>query len=157
MSELTDTLAIGRFSSKMLQQYGAQKTAQQNGGKISNRFAFSKGGEYYYDPTTIVLTDIALETGSVQEDVFTAIFGYFQSKGASTTNAQTMAAIIIDTAKYTGKSPMSILDSFDGSTKTALDLSAYKGLNALRSVSDQQEVVSDINNNKSLKSRSIRA
>ena len=148
--DIVNTIDIKRFSSTLLNQYGAQKRVLNSDGTYATTYKYSKGDESFFAPDALALSDTTLVRGFLSEDVFTAGAGYFQSRGASLANAATMGALIIDTARMLEVSPISLLETLP-SGKTSIELAAYGSLNALRSVSDQHESVSTINNSKSIK------
>lgn len=149
------TSSVGRFSSQLLGQFGAQKSVKQENGVAANTYKYAKGNEAFPSPGSIALSAGNYESGSLHANTYTAVHAYFESRGASSANAAAMASIIIDTAKISNVSPMSLLDY--SSKTTNLSDTAYFYINNLRTLSDQQSKVSDVNNRKSLKSRSIRA
>jgi hypothetical protein len=149
------SVGVDRFSNTILQQSGARKRVRNIQGAFRNTFASSKGTEFFPAAAAVELQDAQLVRGALPENTYTAVFGYFQSRGASTTNAATLATLIIDSARLQGVSPIELLESIPGNT--ALAPSTYPNLNIIRNVGEQQELVSNVNNSQSLKSRSIRA
>jgi len=150
------TYRLGRFSSTMLQQAGAQRSVKALGGADTTVYRFRRGDENFPTPDGLVLDDKDVATGSVPENTFNVLTAYFQGRGAPRSNAATMAALVIDTGKLENSSPIFMVENVF-STNTFIDPVTYVSLNVLRSVGDQQEIVSTINNRKSLKSRSIKA
>lgn len=146
---------VGRFSSTLLGQFGARRNVNQVEGVAGNVFSLSRGNESYPSPDSIALSAGNFSSGALSENTYTAIQAFYESRGASLANASAMASVTMDSAKMMGVHPMSLLDY--NSSNTALSRDAYSNLNDLRTVSDQQHLVSDVNNRKSLKSRSIRA
>lgn len=156
-SELTASLEVSRFSTQLLQQSGAQKEIRQADGKVVNQYTLSRGNEMFADPTAVSLSSATLEKGAFSNNVFSAVRGYFESRGASRSNADVMASLTMDVAKTTGRSPMTLLD-YNSTGSTSFDTEIMNFLNRYRPRSQQQDVFSDTNNKKSsLKSRSIRA
>lgn len=154
--KLDSVTNVGRFSSGLLNQFGAQRKTALSNGAIVNKFSNSQGNEFSPNVESRMLTDKELTTGAVNENTYTAVQAYFESRGASLANSATMASITIDTAKLIGISPMLLLEYTDNN-EVVLSGDAYSSLNELRSASDQNQLVSDVNNRKSLKARSIRA
>lgn len=147
---------VGRFSSSLLNQFGAQRRSVVSNGTISNEFTFSRGNESFPNIESRYLTDKTLTTGAFGEDTYTAVQAYFESRGVAKANAAAMASITMDTAKMMGVSPLLLLEVTEPN-KIKISGDAYNSLNDLRGAGDQNQIVSDVNNQKSLKARSIRA
>jgi predicted RecB family nuclease len=151
---VTRNTPTGRFSSTMLSQRGAQKKITNNSGSVNNTYKNGTGNEFYPSPENVALNNNQTVSGAFSENTYTAIYGFFQSRGASTANAATMASITLDIAKMDGVSPWDII--IDVSKQLRIHTDYYTSLNALRSADDQQARMSSINNDKSFVSRSIK-
>lgn len=90
----------------------------------------------------------------MHENTYNAIYSHFQSRGMSTAKSEDLAVAVITASKVEGYDPLLMLG--DG-TYTSMPPELYRVMNVMRTVSDQQQIVSDINNSKSLQSRSIGA
>jgi len=152
---IANAAQVGRFSSTMLRQGGAQKRITNNAGSVNNTYTNGTGVEFFPSPDNIALGGVPLTAGAFSENTYTAIYGFFQSRGASTANAATMASITMDIAKMEGVSPWDVV--IDNGTKLNINPLYYTSLNALRGPGDQQQRMSSIKNSKSLVSRSIMA
>lgn len=145
----------GRFSSTMLRQAGAQKRITNSNGIVNNTYTNSRGTEYFPPTTNVALSNDVLTAGAFSENMYTAIYGFFQSRGASAANAATMASITMDIAKMNNVSPWDVI--VDKSKQLNVNPVYYTSLNALRGAGDQQARMSSIKNSKSLVARSIMA
>jgi hypothetical protein len=139
----------------MLRQAGAQKRITNTNGSVNNTYTNSNGTEYYPQPDNIALGGIPLTAGAFSENTYTAVYGFFQSRGASTSNAAVMASITMDVARMENVSPWSIIEA--SKSQLNINLAYYTSLNVLRGAGDQQQRMTNINNAKSLVSRSIMA
>lgn len=149
---------IGRFSSTLLNQSGARKVVRNVGGSQTTTYGLRKGTESFPSAPAVELNDdLSLVSGAYNENTYTAVLGYFLSRGATKSNASTMAALVIDSAKLYGTTPMKLLSHLPADNKTALTPDTYPQINILREVGNQQELVSNIRNSKSFKSSSIKA
>lgn len=142
-----------RFSAELLKLGGAQPKTKVAGGSQTSTYDQRRSGELTAPPVSSVLGNGGVK-GSVGSNTFSAIQGYFESRGASKSNAQTMALLIVDTGKSLNVSPMQLLENQFG-TQTMLRPSAYSTLNDMRTASDQQSLVRDINNAKANNARQI--
>jgi hypothetical protein len=152
-----ESVNIGRFSTTLLNQSGARKVVRNVGGSQTTTYSLRKGTESFPSAPAIDLNNVGLVSGAYNENTYTAVLGYFLSRGATKSNASSMAALVIDSAKLNGTTPMQLLSYLPTDNKTLLAPETYPQLNILRDVSNQQELVSNIRNSKSFKSSSIKA
>jgi hypothetical protein len=137
----------------MLGQRGAQKKITNNAGSVNNTYTNGTGTEFYPSPENVALNNNQTVAGAFSENMYTAVYGFFQSRGASSANAATMASITLDIARIDNVSPWDIV--VDVGKKLRIDTDYYTSLNVLRSPDDQQARMININNNDSFVSRSI--
>jgi len=156
-SELISSLEVGRFSTQLLQQGGAQKEIRFADGKIVNQYANARGSERFADPSAVNMSSGKFEKGAYSNNVFSAVRGYFESRGASKSNADVMASLTMDVARTTGRSPIELLD-YNSTGSTSFNSEIMNFLNRYRPRSQQQDIYENTSNAvDSLKSRTIRA
>lgn len=155
-SELSSSLQVGRFSTQLLQQSGAQKEVRTADGAVVNQYANARGSEVFADPGSVNLSPGKFTKSAYSINTFTAVRSYFESRGASSANADTMAALTMDVARSSGQHPISLLDyNSKGSTSFNAEIMNY--LNRYRPNGQQQDVYEDTSNKRdSIKSRLIR-
>ena len=153
-SDISKAAELGRFSSQLLNQGGAQLKVKHLNDKAVNTFAQARGGEIAppADSVTAALGSIG-KIGGVNRNEFYALEAHFEKLGASKSNAQTMALITIDAARSAGKAPFTLLD--DTTRQTSFKSDMYKYVNKFRNPGDIQNKVTNVNNLKSLKARDI--
>lgn len=142
-----------RFSAELLKLGGAQPKTKVAGGAQTSTYGQRRGGELTAPPVSSVFSNGGV-SGAVSGNTFSAIQAYFESRGASKSNAQTMALLVVDTGKSLNVSPMQLIESYLG-TQTMLRPSAYSTINDMRTASDQQSLVNDVNNAKANNARQI--
>jgi hypothetical protein len=153
-SDVIKATELGRFSSQLLNQGGAQLKVKHLNDKAVSTFDQSRGGEIAppADSTTAALGSIG-KIGGVNRNEFYALRAHFEKLGASKSNSETMALITIDAARSAGKASFTILD--DTTTQSSFKADMYKYVNRLRNPGDMQDKVNKVNNAKSLKARDI--
>ena len=155
-SEEKSTLQVGRFSTQLLEQFGAQNSVANAGGSRTNTFKNSNGSEHFANPSAVNLSSGKLTPGAFSNNVFSAVRAYFESRGASGPNADAMASIAMDVARLNGVSPISLLD-YNTTGKAAYNTLIMNYINRFRPNSQPQEVFADTQNKDSLRARQIRA
>lgn len=146
---------VGRYSSQFLRKLGAQKKVQEVDGQLTNTFQYNRDLEVDLPVGSTLLGNPDLEPASTRNELFYAIQAYYQSRGASVANAQTMTLLAFDTASVLNLNPYEIIeDPLD--QRTSYVSVAYSYLNLFRTPSDEQNLVSDITNSRSRLGRQIR-
>lgn len=145
-----------RLSTQVLQQRGAQRQVRVESGKLVNTYVGGTGTEHFPSPNAVFSSMAARAPAEVSPEKFYIVRAHFEKRGASRQNAETMALLLLDTAKSLGVPPLSLVS---GGLQTDLSLSiqAYATLNQLRVPSDQQGMVKSVNNRNSFKGLAIRA
>ena len=147
---------IGRYSTDAIRQLGAKRKVITANGRRKNFFDSRKGGEKFYSPENVILNDNRVKIESYPEVKFFVVKAYFQKRGSSDSNAETLAMLIFDIARLEKVDPLVLLESLP-SGKVGLSDIAYLSMNVLRPVDSQHQKVSDVNNRKSLKAKNILA
>ena len=155
MGENKTTKNIGRYSTQLINQSGAEKSVVLQDGTFKNDYTYAQGREFFPSSDSVNLSDAVLEKGSANTNIFSAVFGYFQSRGSSEPSARTMALAAIDTAKILKISPISILDYNSSNASIKSEYLTY--FNRVRSLSSPQDKFSNSVNSDSLMARKIRA
>tara|TARA_B100000929_G_scaffold284548_1_gene266964 strand:+ start:14114 stop:14590 length:477 start_codon:yes stop_codon:yes gene_type:complete len=145
---------LGRFSTQSLEQKGAKRTVRNVNGAKSNTYSQNKGGETFLSPDAIRLAFTNTESGSVDPDLFSVVFCYFEKVSKSKKTASTMALVLIDAAKFQGINPLTLLETAK-SGKLNLVETIYPYINLLRGAGDQHERVRSISNSNSPKARGV--
>jgi hypothetical protein len=145
---------LGRFSTQILEQKGAERTVRNVNGARANVYSGATGGETFLSPDAIRLAFTNTTGGSVNDDLFNVVFCYFEKISKSKQTASTLAVILIDAAKIQGVSPLNLIQAANQG-KVNLVESIYPYINLLRGAGDQHERVRSINNNASPKSRGV--
>lgn len=150
----THVTSVGRFSSQMLSQRGASRDLKFVDGRMSNVFSNSKGGEYYPSVDAIVSGNHNVFTGSVNSNVFSAVKAFFSGRGASETQANTMALLVIDVSKALGVSPVSLIEQ-TGVGKIMFSEETYRIFNQLRPPTNQTGKMKNVDNRASMISNRV--
>lgn len=156
MANLLSESIANRLSTQMLQQRGAQRKIVVENGKLVNTYSGGSGREHFSLPGSVLSTKGSTFPASVNPEQFYIIRAHYQKRGSSKLAAETMALLLIDTARVLSVSPMSLLDE-SSSGKMTLALGAYSTMNSLRVPSDQQGVVETAVHKKTAKALAIRA
>lgn len=155
MNNLLSESIQNRLSTQLLQQRGAQKKIVLQSGKLVNTFVGGSGSEQAPAPSSVLSSKGNLSIAEVSVERFYVVRSHFQKRGSSLLAAETMALLILDTAKALEVSPMSLLTESE-TNKLTLPISAYATLNKLRVPSDQQGVVETASHKRTRKGSAIR-
>lgn len=146
---------LGRFSTQMLEQLGAKRTVRNVNGAKTNTYSQGKGTESFFTPEAMQLAFTNGQSGSVDSDLYSVVYAYFEKVSKSKKTASTLAIVLIDAAKFQGLSPLTLIESA-GNGKINLVEEIYPYINLLRGAGDQHEKVRSINNTNSPQSRGVR-
>lgn len=146
---------LGRFSTQMLEQLGAQRKVRNVNGAKANVYDQKQGSESFLSPDAVRLAFTNTSSGSVKPVLFDVVFSYFQKVSGSAKTAETLAIVLIDAAKFQGVSPLTLIESARAG-KVNLVESIYPYINLLRGAGDQHERIRGIDNKNSIKNRGVR-
>ena len=151
----TSNKPIGRYSSQYLRNLGAQKKVQTVNGELTNTFQYNRDLVTDLPVGSTLLGNEDLEPAFTRNELFHTIQAYYQARGASLANAQTMTLLAFDTSNVLNINPYRVVeDPID--QRTGYISVAYGYLNLFRTPSDEQNLASDINNGRSRLSRQIK-
>jgi len=150
--------ALGRFSSQMLTYLGAQRTVQTTSNGSYNTFKYATEPLTYPSPGSQKMANLGLGVvGAVSGGLFDRVKGYFLSRGASQTYADTMTLLTIDIAFILDITPISLIEKVEKEGKVLFTDEMLSSFNVLRDPSHQVAQSSDISNRDSFKANEIRA
>lgn len=156
MANLLSETLHNRLSTQLLQQRGAQRKVVVDSGKMINTYSGGTGVESFPGPSSVLYSKGSAISAQANPEQFYIIRAHFEKHGSSKSVAETMALVVLDTAKILAVSPQSILVQSE-SGKLSVSLAAYSTINKLRVPSDQQGSVQTAIHAKTLKGRAIRA
>jgi hypothetical protein len=149
---------IGRFSSQMLTYLGAQRNVNIVNNAPVNVFKYEIGPTTFAPPANTLQANLGKGVvGSFKSAYFDSVKCYFLSRNSSVVYADTMAALIIDTASILNVSPQRLLNQMDQNGLLDFTSGAYRAMNMLRDPGNQIGKATTPSNNASLQSRQIRA
>jgi hypothetical protein len=153
MANLT---SVGRFSSQMLTQLGAQRLVQNVTGQYVNTYKYSNGNTTFIEPGALQQSNLgALVVGNFAPTTYDNTKSFFLSRGASTAYADTMAALAIDMASILQISVQQLLENAELTGQLLLTDVAYSAFNTLRDPGNQVGSIKSVSNRSSYKSREI--
>jgi hypothetical protein len=149
---------IGRYSSQMLTYLGTQKTVKFVNGVPMNTFKYDTGPTVFPNAGSLLQSGLGMGVvAGYSPSTFDSVVCYFRSRGASKMYAETMAALVIDSALQVGKTPMQILEEAPSGNYIAFSENSYRAMNNLRDPGNQIGTTTSVNNKQSLQARQIRA
>jgi len=150
-------MAVNRVSTSLIRYLGAEVSARNNNGSLSNLVKSGQGREIVQPADTERVFNSSLVPASVKISEFDAAFGYLQNKGAAPLAAKAMALVMVDAAKAQGVGVMSLLEQRDGNKLALLDAQTFNYINQLRDGSSQLSSSKTVDNRKSVRSRYLLA
>jgi len=159
MSTTSSTSSLGRFSSQMLTYLGTQRTvAIVPGGIAGNTYQYASSPTSYPSPGSVLeATGGAGVPGNYSPAVYNSITCFFLSRGATQLYADTMAALVIDTATLMGLTPANFLAQSEINGQLQLQSIGYTSINMLRDPGNQIGTATSVSNQNSLVSSQIRS
>lgn len=149
---------IGRFSSQMLTYLGVQRTVKSVDNNPTNTFKYATDYVTFPSAGSVSQADLGGGVqGSYSPDTYNSTRCFFLSRGASQVYADTITALVIDTATMLGVSPQSLLEEAERSGRFEFTDVAYRGLNVLRDPGNQIGIVNTPSNRNSILSRQVRS
>ena len=149
-------MAVNRTSTSLVRFLGAEVSARQTNGKLSNNVKNGLGGERT-QPADQQRTANTLEPEAINIAEYQAAFAHMQGAGAAPLAAKAMAVVMVDAAKAQGVGVMSLIDSASPTEVALVSNTAYTYINQLRDGSSQLGASQAIDNTKSLRSRFLLA
>lgn len=150
--------SIGRFSSQMLTYLGTQRNVEIVNGAPVNTFKYELGPTTFPSPANTLQAYLGKGVvGSFKSAYFDSTKCFFLSRNSSLVYAETMAALVIDSATILNTTPQLLLSQMGTSGSLDFSGSAYRAMNALRDPGNQVGKATTPSNRYSLQSRQIRA
>lgn len=127
---------VGRYSSGMIRNTGGTRAVRYADGVYKN--ILSNGG-IYPSPDSVALGSGVYDSGFVDNDTYSAVYGYFQSRSRSSDTARALAAMLVDASLVAGVSPLTVINFNDAN----ISASIYEFINRVRPSNQQQGSASD--------------
>lgn len=151
------TVAANRISTSLVRYLGADVSARNINGRLSNIVKDGQGTEIVQPADAQRTFDTNLVPASINVGEFDAAQGFLLNRGAEPLAAKAMAVVFVDSARAQGVSVMSLLEGSNKEKIALLEAETYKFINQLRDGSSQLAGSKGVDNRTSVRSRYLLA
>ena len=150
-------MAVNRVSTSLVRYLGAEVSARNSSGSLSNLVKNGQGNELVQPADAQRVFNTDLTSASIKLSDYDAALGYLQNKGAEPLAAKAMAVVLVDSAKAQNVNVMSLIEQREGNKLALLEPKTFDYINQLRDGSSQLSSSKEIDNRKSVRSRYLLA